>query len=42
MRDAENVDVADYLLKVDALIQWVTAEQALVLIDRVACTSDRE
>jgi len=41
LRAADNCDVAGYLIQVDALIQWVTAEQARVLIDRVARTSDR-
>jgi hypothetical protein len=41
LRDAYRCDVDDLLVRTDALIVWVTAEQAQALIDRVACTADR-
>jgi hypothetical protein len=41
LRDAVNCDADDLLLRIDTMIDWVTAEQARDLIDRVRCTADR-
>jgi hypothetical protein len=41
LRDASNCDADDFLFRIDTMIDWVTAEQARVLIDRVRCTADR-
>jgi len=40
LRDTGRCDVDEFLARTDERLAWVTAEQAQILIDRVACIAD--